>query len=69
MASKKYPYNPSKQSSNLDEEIQGNVKKAPLLSDKGKELCGNALRSNTGERIPIGFVDKSAWFQSAKTVC
>ena len=68
-ATKKYPYNPSKQSDNLDEEIQGNVKKMAVLSDQGKELVGNTLRTNTGERIPVGFVDKSAWFNMAKNVC
>lgn len=68
MATKKYPYNPTKQSDNLEEEIQNNVKKMPVLSDQGKELVGNTLRTNAGERIPVGFVEKTSWFESAKKV-
>ena len=68
MATKKYPYDPTKQSDNLEEEIQGNVKKMSAVTDTGRDLVSNILRTNTGERIPIGFVEKSPWFDVAKKV-
>lgn len=67
MAAKKYPYDPAKTSPNLEEEIQGAVK-GLKLADDGKELFGSMLRTNAGERIPIGFVGKSSWFEKAKMV-
>ena len=68
MATKKYPYDPTKQSDNLDEEIQASVKKISAFSDEGKDLVSCLLRTNTGERMPIGFVEKSPWFEGAKKV-
>ena len=68
MASKKYPYDPTKQSDDLEAEIQSNAARTPSLSDSGRNLVGNILRTNAGERIPIGFIEKSSWFEKAKNV-
>lgn len=68
MASQKYPYNVSKTGDNIEKEIQENVKKLPEIKDSGKELVGNILKTNAAERMPIGFIEKSAWFSQAKKV-
>lgn len=61
-------YDASKQSTNLEEEIQAAVKEVAGVSDPGKELLGNILKTNAGERIPHGFIGKSGFFEKAKMV-
>ena len=68
MSSKKYPYDPTKQSNNIVEEIQKNIKNQTILSDDGKQLLSEVLQTNAAERMPIGFIEKCPWFESIKQV-
>ncbi len=63
------PYDATRQSANLEEEVQGAVKAvAGIVEPAGKELLGGLLKTNAGERIPHGFIGKSEWFEKAKKV-
>ena len=68
MITQKYPYDPTIQSDNVQKQIEDNVSKVKNLSKVGKELLDNILNTNTTKRMPIGFIDKSVWFEKAKYV-
>nr|XP_046909891.1 CBL-interacting protein kinase 2-like isoform X1 [Dermatophagoides farinae] len=66
MGSKQYPYNVGSKSDDLDKEIADNVDKLKSLSKDGKDLLKAILKANASERMPIGLIEKSSWFNDAK---
>lgn len=67
MISKEYPYNVGSKSDDLEKEIADNVDKLSVAAS-GKELLKGVLKANAEERMPIGFIEKSAWLAEAKKV-
>ncbi|KPM05947.1 serine/threonine kinase-like protein 3 [Sarcoptes scabiei] len=65
MSNKTYPFKISSESIDLEQEIQSNIDKLSL-SELGKELLRALLKTDSNERMPIGFIEKSDWFDQAK---